>query len=111
MPDRSRRDHLQLTFCLGILFALDYKKTTKSENQMDCDHITKRQDGKVCMFHAESLGNCSPEKTKGKYGYPERRPCVFLKLNKVGTFWYGYMGLLINPASILRSEEGVYDDF
>jgi len=64
-------------------FLEDYKKTSNLENQIHCDHNTQKQDGKVCIFSADSLGNCSPEKTKGKYGYPERRPCVFLKLNKI----------------------------
>lgn len=66
---------------------LDYKKTSHLENQIHCDHNTQKQDGKVCIFSADSLGNCSPEKTKGKYGYPERRPCVFLKLNKVRIYF------------------------
>lgn len=65
---------------------VDYKKTINPETQIHCDQDSKRQEGKACKFSADSLGNCSPEKTKGKYGYPERRPCVFLKLNKVNFY-------------------------
>lgn len=70
----------------AIIYISDYKKTSNLENQIHCDHNTQKQEGKVCIFSADSLGNCSPEKTKGKYGYPERRPCVFLKLNKVTNY-------------------------
>lgn len=29
------------------------------------------------------MNNCSPGRTNGQFGFPERKPCIFLKLNKV----------------------------
>lgn len=42
--------------------------------------------GKYCPFKIESLDNCSPGKTDRKYGFPEKKPCIFLKLNKVSIY-------------------------
>lgn len=59
------------------------KNEKKLENQMVCEYGKPRPPGKVCLFSADDLGSCSPTKSKGKYGFHERKPCIFLKLNKV----------------------------
>lgn len=40
----------------------------------------KRPADKYCSFTREDLGPCG----KNGYGYNEDKPCVYLKLNKVG---------------------------
>lgn len=37
---------------------------------------------KVCRFDLSSLGPCNKA---NNYGYPDDKPCVILKLNRVGT--------------------------
>lgn len=44
---------------------------------MDC--INGRMPEKLCLFKKEDLGPCG----QGDYGYEERKPCFYLKLNKV----------------------------
>ncbi|OON21821.1 hypothetical protein X801_02281 [Opisthorchis viverrini] len=54
----------------------------KPENQFaNCTDGVKSPDEpeKVCKFPLEQLGVCNAEE---KYGYPEGKPCVILKLNK-----------------------------
>lgn len=57
----------------------------KNEENIDegCTFDRPAQDGKYCPFKIESLDNCSPGKTDKKYGFPQKKPCVYLKLNKV----------------------------
>lgn len=67
---------------------VDYKiekddKSEKTENRAHCDYNNPRDPGKVCIFSTDDLSSCSPARTKNTYGFPERKPCIFLKLNKV----------------------------
>lgn len=57
----------------------------KNEENIDdgCSFSHPAQEGKYCPFKIESLDNCSPGKTDKKYGFPQKKPCVYLKLNKV----------------------------
>lgn len=75
----------RITYNVIILkrFFLDYKQISHLENQIKCDYSTQKPEGKVCVFSAEDLGSCSPGRSGSKYGFPERKPCIFLKLNKV----------------------------
>lgn len=57
----------------------------KHGDSMDvsCTYDRPATEGKFCEFKIDSLDNCSPGKTNQKYGFPEKKPCVYLKLNKV----------------------------
>lgn len=48
----------------------------------DCSNGNPAPAGKVCRFDVKTLGPCTQE---NGYGYAEGKPCVLLKLNKVGT--------------------------
>lgn len=60
-----------------------------------CNFDRPAQDGKYCPFKIETLENCSPGKTEGKYGFPQKKPCVFLKLNKVKLLQFHSFPLII----------------
>lgn len=49
---------------------------------VDCLNGNPAPAGKVCRFDVNTLGPCTKD---NGYGYPEGKPCVLLKLNKVGT--------------------------
>lgn len=57
----------------------------KFEENIDseCNFGHSATSGKYCPFKIEALDNCSPGKTDRKYGFPDKKPCIFLKLNKV----------------------------
>lgn len=62
----------------------DYTNPKYHENvDRNCSYDRPADNDKFCPFEMELLGNCSPENTDKKYGYPQKKPCVFLKLNKV----------------------------
>jgi len=65
-------------------FLKEYETPQEADNiDESCSFNRPATEGKYCRFRAETLGNCSPAKTNQKYGFPERKPCVFLKLNKI----------------------------
>lgn len=65
-------------------YQVDYVDPKNEENIDDgCTFDRPARDGKYCPFKIESLDNCSPGKTDKKYGFPLKKPCVYLKLNKV----------------------------
>lgn len=65
-------------------FLEDYVDPKNEENIDDgCTYDRPARDGKYCPFKIESLDNCSPGKTDKKYGFPIKKPCVYLKLNKI----------------------------
>lgn len=61
-----------------------------------CDFQHSADEGKYCEFKIEALENCSPEKTDTKYGFPTRRPCIYLTLNKVITKPWSMLWSMIN---------------
>ncbi|XP_037026050.1 sodium/potassium-transporting ATPase subunit beta-2-like [Bradysia coprophila] len=65
-------------FLEGYINPKNYGNVDKS-----CSFDRPASKGKFCPFKVESLDNCSPGKTDQKYGYPHKKPCVFLKLNKI----------------------------
>lgn len=68
----------------SIKLNTDYLEPKVVENSDDrCDFDHNASDGKYCPFKVHAADVCSPEKTNHQYGFPERRPCIFLKLNKV----------------------------
>lgn len=69
-----------------ISFAnIDYTDPKAVDNVDDgCGFGRPAQEGKYCPFRVQELANCAPGKTANKFGFPEKKPCVFLKLNKVG---------------------------
>lgn len=67
---------------------LEYGEPKNEENADDnCDFNRPASEGKFCRFKVETLENCSPGKTNRQFGFPEKKPCVFLKLNKVNSIW------------------------
>lgn len=63
-----------------------YKDNTYDENaDPNCKPGRGADNDKYCRFDVNTLENCSPGKTDRKYGFPEKKPCIFLKLNKVST--------------------------
>lgn len=65
---------------------LDYIEPKNGGNiDENCAFDHPAADKKFCPFEIESLDTCSPAKTDKKYGFPEKKPCIFLKLNKVAT--------------------------
>lgn len=75
-------------FFLSSVFHLEYGEQKNDENaDNNCDYNRPASDGKFCRFRIDTLENCSPGKTAGKFGFPEKKPCVFLKLNKVNSIW------------------------
>lgn len=68
-------------------YQVDYVDPKMEDNIDDgCSFDRPARDGKYCPFKIESLDNCSPGKTDKKYGFPMKKPCVYLKLNKVSSF-------------------------
>lgn len=65
----------------------DYKTTPNSEHLKTCSYDKGAEENEVCKFSSDDLGNCSPTRSNRKYGFPERKPCIFLKLNKVSTMF------------------------
>jgi hypothetical protein len=67
-------------------FFADYKEIAKkpkpSANVVECDFNIKPGEGQFCQVNAKDLmtGPCTTEK---EYGFPEGKPCILLKLNKV----------------------------
>lgn len=79
----SYRRKFVLIECTRLLAYKIEKDDEKSENRATCNYNTPREPGKVCEFTTDALSSCSPQHTKNTYGFPERKPCIFLKLNKV----------------------------
>lgn len=50
-------------------------------NQMICDYDHPPYQGKVCKIDLEkTMGPCTPDLD---YGYPQAKPCVFIKVNRI----------------------------
>lgn len=65
-----------------MLLLLDYEN---QDDAVDCGSIHgRRPEGqwdKACKFDiASELGQCN---SANKYGYPEGKPCILIKLNRV----------------------------
>ncbi|XP_055310913.1 sodium/potassium-transporting ATPase subunit beta-2-like [Sitodiplosis mosellana] len=65
-------------------FLDEYTEPKFKENiDSECNFGHSAAAGKYCPFRVESLDNCSPGKTDRKYGFPEQKPCIFLRLNNI----------------------------
>ncbi|XP_069691960.1 sodium/potassium-transporting ATPase subunit beta-2-like [Periplaneta americana] len=51
-----------------------------AENVVQCGYDKPPSAGQVCEVKMDEFGNCNKE---NDFGYPEGKPCVFLKFNKV----------------------------
>ncbi|TGZ69920.1 hypothetical protein CRM22_003464 [Opisthorchis felineus] len=74
----------------------------KPENQFaSCaDGVKSPSDPeKVCKFPLEQLGVCNAEE---KYGYPEGKPCVILKLNKIFGWLPSIENLDVAPNALIN---------
>lgn len=59
------------------------QKIAPLNNSMDCSFTVSPEPSSVCRVNLDHMGNCTPE---NGYGYKLSQPCVFLKLNRVGSF-------------------------
>ncbi|KAJ9597828.1 hypothetical protein L9F63_011323 [Diploptera punctata] len=59
---------------------IDYKTKTSASNVVDCDYNKKPGKGQVCKVDINSWNPCISSKN---FDYPNGRPCVFIKLNKI----------------------------
>lgn len=77
-----------LKYTENIEAFLEYYKSINSKPDDQFGDCTKRNRDieKTCKYSLSKLGNCSAENL---YGYPEGKPCVIVKLNKVS--FYGYL--------------------
>lgn len=82
----AKDEHTYRGFVQNIDAYLDeYLSVNQKESVNFADCSKPRTDvEKVCKFDLKQLGPCSSDK---KYGYPEGKPCVILKLNKI----YGWL--------------------
>ncbi|KAJ4443646.1 hypothetical protein ANN_05321 [Periplaneta americana] len=55
-----------------------------AENVVQCGYDKPPYAGQVCEVKMDEFGNCNKE---NDFGYPEGKPCVFLKFNKVTTHY------------------------
>jgi hypothetical protein len=53
----------------------------KNQTYVDCNYSTKPEDGKVCAVNVDAWDPCTSDKN---FDYVNSRPCIFIKLNKVG---------------------------
>lgn len=60
-------------------FLSKYVDTEENEYRYTNCARKKRRSGKLCLFHKEALGPCGV----GDYGYLHKKPCFYLKLNKL----------------------------
>lgn len=68
---------LQNAFVNDLITGFQTEKPT--ENMVDCKKV-KPDDGKTCKVDVSGFGACTE---KNGFGYPEGKPCIFLKLNKI----------------------------
>lgn len=75
------------TNCVHFIWKhVDYTDPKTADNVDDsCGFGRPADEGKYCPFKVQELSNCAPGKTSNKFGFPEKKPCVFLKLNKVSS--------------------------
>jgi len=51
-----------------------------ASNVIECNLGTGASSHRVCKFPTDDLGDCNKDK---EFGYPEGKPCVLIKLNKI----------------------------
>lgn len=56
-----------------------YERAKNDRKYVICDEQHPKPPGKLCLFDTNTMGPCG----KPDYGYPEIKPCLYLKLNKV----------------------------
>lgn len=54
--------------------------TKLEDNRMNCSFTNRPSEGKVCNVPLSALGRCTHE---NHYSFKEKKPCIFLKLNKI----------------------------
>ena len=74
-----------ILYCLSGYKAVD-KKPKPDANHVECSFDNQPGPGQYCKVLAEELmtGPCTLE---NHYGYDKGKPCVIIKLNKVGQFF------------------------
>lgn len=72
--------HLSSKFYINYLDKFFKKyENLDPEIYVDCGDPTINRKGKFCKFTKDMLGPCG----RAGYGYPENKPCIYLKLNKM----------------------------
>ena len=55
---------------------------SSSYNQ-NCTEETRAKRSKPCAMDLTTLGECYSDDTDFQYGYDEKKPCIFFKMNRV----------------------------
>lgn len=55
---------------------------SSSYNQ-NCTEETRAKGSKPCAMDLTTLGECYSDDTDFQYGYDEKKPCIFFKMNRV----------------------------
>lgn len=66
-------------------------------NRVDCSFEKPPTEGHTCNIALNEFGGCISEK---QFGYPDGKPCIFLKLNKI----YGWTPQVFNDSNNLPKE-------
>ena len=68
-----------------MILILAYIEMVNNTDYQNCSSGTVREKGsKPCAFDLTTLGKCYSPDRDFKFGYDERKPCIFFKMNKVG---------------------------
>lgn len=71
--------YINNVFFNKFYFLQVYEKAKNDKKFVTCDEAHPKPLNKLCLFDTTTMGPCgTPD-----YGYPEMKPCFYLKLNKV----------------------------
>ena len=56
----------------------------KSDQYQNCTDDKRSKGSKPCVMDLSALGPCYDDSSNFKYGYDEQKPCIFMKMNRVG---------------------------
>ena len=102
--DKLNPQLIFIQLCLSGYKAVD-KKPKPDANHVECSFDNQPGPGQYCKVLAEELmtGPCTLE---NHYGYDKGKPCVIIKLNKVGQFFILFT-LLITKTARLGNSLGI----
>lgn len=66
-----------------LICAFPAYKSMDEEKYQNC---TSDEREKPCLYDLSTLGECYSNEADFDYGYKEKKPCIFFKMNKVGCF-------------------------
>lgn len=70
-----------------LICAFPAYETMDEKKYQNCTTSEERGKGSnPCLYDLSTLGECYSNETDFDYGYKEKKPCIFFKMNKVGCF-------------------------